>query len=390
MKILLITTLYPAFLNQSKIKVSYAVHFFAKQWTKNHEVQVIRLWPSYPGFLKLFSKVRESKKYDFEESFMLEEVNVRRIPINKIPKIDYRNNDINAVAEKIIGSIRNIPDVIICDILNPSIYVGEIVAREFNSKLIASLHNSDISYLSKEKNYKKYIKTDYNVNKIVFRSSKVEKYFKEIYKGPKNESDFKKILFGIEKKDIVDQDKLNRKISESKKIILTASSLKKLKNVDVLIKAFSMVKNRNGYVLKIIGDGPERKRLEGIVDELNCRELIFFEGEKSRKEVLNNMEESEIFVMVSSPETFGLVYIEAMAKGCITIGSKGEGIDGVIINNENGFLCTPGSIDNLKLTLEYVISLNDNEKRRIINNARMTAEALNYEELSNKFLEIVM
>ena len=39
---------------------------------------------------------------------MLEEVNVRRIPINKIPKIDYRNNDINAVAEKIIGSIRNI------------------------------------------------------------------------------------------------------------------------------------------------------------------------------------------------------------------------------------------------------------------------------------------
>ena len=49
------------------------------------------------------------------------------------------------------------------------------------------------------------------------------------------------------------------------------------------------------------------------------------------------MEESDVFAMVSSPETFGLVYIEAMAKGCVTIGSKGEGIDGVIVNNENGF-----------------------------------------------------
>ena len=75
---------------------------------------------------------------------------------------------------------------------------------------------------------------------------------------------------------------------------------------------------------------------------LGLESCVYFEGEKAREQVLHLMEESDIFVLVSSPETFGLVYVEAMAKGCITIGSKGEGIDGVIVNNENGYLCTPG------------------------------------------------
>lgn len=393
MNILMITNLYPAFLNQSKLESTYAVHYFAREWAKNNNVNVIRIWPAYSNIFKFLKKARIVNRYAFEDNFTLDGVKVIRIPIMKTPKIDYSDENIRIVGEKIIDIINNennesfIPDVVICDILNPSIYIGKIVAKEFKSKLVASLHNSDLLYLEKVKNYKKYMRIDPLIDKIAFHSDKVERHFMKIYDGNKNENNFLKILFGVEKQYIIEQNKLNRKILKPKKIIMIAASLKKLKKVNILIEAFSKIENKDGYVLKIIGDGPERKILENLVDNLKCRDCIFLLGAKSREEVLSFMEESDIFAMVSSPETFGLVYIEAMAKGCLTIGTRGEGIDGVIINNKNGFLCNPDSISELSYILEKVINISLLEKRIIVNNAIKTANNLNFENLSKKYLD---
>ena len=58
-----------------------------------------------------------------------------------------------------------------------------------------------------------------------------------------------------------------------------------------------------------------------------------------REEVIRQMDNHDVFVMISRNETFGLVYLEAMARGCITIASRNEGFDGVIEHGVNGFLC---------------------------------------------------
>lgn len=389
MNILLITTLYPGYPNQSRIKAPYAVHQFAKEWIKDNKLNVIRIWPHYSKVFNCFEKSKKVNDYAYKDSFILDGVNISRIPILKTPKIDYGNKKINKVANQIIKGFdsKNVPDIIICDILNPSIYIGKKVAEKTNSKLVASLHNSDIFYLSNRKNYNKYLEVDPYIDKIVFRSNKIEEHFLSIYNGTKTKNDYLRIPFGIDKKDIIERTKLEEKILNPNKIIMVASSLKRLKKIDVLIKAFSRMENRSSYVLKVIGDGPEREALENLVDELDCKQKISFLGEKEREEVLGLMGESEIFAMVSSPETFGLVYVEAMAKGCITIGSKGEGIDGVIINDENGYLCSPGDVEDLTLTLEKVITLSTSEKERIIKNAVNTASILNYEDLAEEYLQ---
>ena len=51
------------------------------------------------------------------------------------------------------------------------------------------------------------------------------------------------------------------------------------------------------------------------------------------------MRESDIFILPSRNETFGMVYMEAMASGCITVCSKNDGVDGIIRDGINGFLC---------------------------------------------------
>ena len=64
------------------------------------------------------------------------------------------------------------------------------------------------------------------------------------------------------------------------------------------------------------------------------------------------MGRADCFAMASSPETFGLTYLEAMACGCYVIGSKGEGIDGVMVTGDNGVLVTPGSPEEMAAALE--------------------------------------
>ena len=78
-----------------------------------------------------------------------------------------------------------------------------------------------------------------------------------------------------------------------------------------------------------------RKRLE------NIDKNVTFTGYLTRKEVLEHMRESDIFVLPSVGETLGMVYLEAMASGCITVATINDGVDGIIKNNANGFLTTP-------------------------------------------------
>ena len=78
------------------------------------------------------------------------------------------------------------------------------------------------------------------------------------------------------------------------------------------------------------------------------------------------MQMSECFIMVSKNETFGLVYLEAMLQGCIVVASKNEGIDGIIIHGENGFLCNAGDVNELTKNLKiYRFSNWTREKKNI-------------------------
>jgi len=167
--------------------------------------------------------------------------------------------------------------------------------------------------------------------------------------------------------------------------IVYAGMLIPLKKVDVTLRALALLKDRYAFRFVIIGDGEEREALETLAAELGIAERVEFRGRVKRHEVLAEMGKADCFAMASSPETFGLTYLEAMACGCYTIGSKGEGIDGVIVSGENGVLVTPDNVEEMAEALELYFTDPDAVKE-MVRRGIETANSLTEEKVAAMIL----
>ena len=131
------------------------------------------------------------------------------------------------------------------------------------------------------------------------------------------------------------------------------------------------------------------ENLKALTSKYSLYDHVHFWGRIPREQVIRIMNETDCFIMVSKFETFGLVYLEAMAKGCITIASKNEGMDGIIRNGENGFLCEAGNWKDLKRTIDMINSLSSENKQKISDNARKTAVTLTDRKVAIHYLDFI-
>ena len=115
-----------------------------------------------------------------------------------------------------------------------------------------------------------------------------------------------------------------------------------------------------------------------------------FTGRISREQIIKYLEKSDVFVMISSAEVFGLVYLEAMALGVVPIGSRNEGIDGVIRNGENGFLCEAGNVDELTNILRKINGMPSEELEQISKKAKETAFEYSDRSVAKRYLDALI
>ena len=113
-------------------------------------------------------------------------------------------------------------------------------------------------------------------------------------------------------------------------------------------------------------------------------------GRISRYRIAEEYDKADCMVMISKGEAYGLVYLEAMARGCITIASKREGFDGVIIDGENGFLCEAGNSDELASIIKRINCISPERRQRISENAIATAKKLTDEKTAKLYIDDVI
>lgn len=124
--------------------------------------------------------------------------------------------------------------------------------------------------------------------------------------------------------------------------VSTAARLIERKKVHVLIEAFAAFRRDVPDArLVVIGDGPERPRLEQQAARLGLGLAVEFTGHLTHREVVTRIGESHVFMMPSVRESLGTVYFEAMSQGVPAVGTVGEGIADFIKDGEDGFLVRP-------------------------------------------------
>jgi glycosyltransferase involved in cell wall biosynthesis len=124
--------------------------------------------------------------------------------------------------------------------------------------------------------------------------------------------------------------------------ISTAARLVERKKVHVLIEAFAAFRKEVPEArLIVVGDGPERPRLEEMAVRLGVGATVQFTGRLPHREVVARIAESHLFALPSVGESLGTVYFEAMSQGVPVIGTVGEGIADFITDGRDGFLVRP-------------------------------------------------
>ncbi len=155
-------------------------------------------------------------------------------------------------------------------------------------------------------------------------------------------------------------------------VILSVGNLIPVKGHELLLRAFAAVQDQfPGLSLEIIGDGPERPRLQQLANELSVAGKVHFRGRQGRQQVADAMRRATVFALPSRYEGLGCVYLEAMSAGRPVIACLGQGIDEVIQPGVNGCLIRPGDLQELTDTLARLLQQPE-IRRKIGDAARQT------------------
>lgn len=117
-----------------------------------------------------------------------------------------------------------------------------------------------------------------------------------------------------------------RKVDKEFPVFFTVSFLTERKNHELMLRSFAEVlKKYPSAKFRIGGDGPYKKEIENIISELNINQNVELLGELNRKDVLRELHESDIFLLASTFETFGVVLLESLATGMPVITTDSVG-----------------------------------------------------------------
>ena len=379
MNILVLTKIYPARdIPYSDTKV---VHYFTKQWQDmGHNVQVVHnliLFPQIISWLmSLFLDVLTAKFgavipsfYDNKvRQYKYDGIDVIRIPIKKlVPHKIVRQKNVSNSFKIICGLIEKNhfkPDVIVAHWWSPQLELLDLLKQKYDCRTCMVVHDVD-----KSKKSSAYLKHFPFVDIWGFRSIPLQMSFQEMFGTEFNAFHCKS---GIPEIFIVGND--HRKFDNESYSICYVGTLIERKYPITIMESVRMLPDNVINHIQYVGAGAELPRLKKYAHKHFMQDFVSFtENKIPRNEVSSNLQQSDIFVMVSRAEAFGLVYLEAMGCGCITIASRNEGMEGIIIHGVNGFLCEAGNANELSCLLTKIAHLSPKEKKRISDAAVKTA-----------------
>jgi N-acetyl-alpha-D-glucosaminyl L-malate synthase BshA len=227
--------------------------------------------------------------------------------------------------------------------------------------VITTLHGTDITLVGRDKTLAPVVAFSINESDAITAVS--ENLRDETYE-----------IFEIKKEievipNFVDLSRFNKKAIDpfrkviapnNERIIVHASNFRKIKRVLDVVKIFAEIKKQIPAKLLFVGDGPDRHDAENLSREMGIGEDIRFIGKQEQIEEI--LAVSDLFILPSEYESFGLAALEAMAAGVPLISSDTGGLPEINIQGKTGFMSPVGDVDSMSRNAIAILENNDTLK----------------------------
>ena len=258
---------------------------------------------------------------------------------------------------------------------------------------VTTLHGTDITLVGKDPSFEPVITFCINQSDAVTAVS--ESLKNDTYKHFATTREIHVIpnfivpaLQNFEKQSVIRQ----KYAADNERILCHVSNFRKVKRVEDVINIFNKVQQKIASKLILVGDGPERYACEKLVRELQICDKVIFIGKV--RDTAHVLELSDVFLLPSETESFGLAALEAMAVGVPVISSNTGGIPEVNIHGETGYLSNVGDVDDMALNTLKILN-DDTQLKLFKDNALKRSRHFDiekilpmYEEVYNKLVQL--
>jgi len=312
--------------------------------------------------------------------FFSENLFYHEVTVSKYPLFDYPPYEL-ALASKLVDVVSYEQ----LDILHVHYAIPHASAAYMAKQILASngihipvvttLHGTDITLVGKDRTYKPVVTFSINQSDGVTAVSQDLK--NDTCKFFEIQKDIKVIPNFIDLNRFQHKAQNHFKIAiapNKEKIIVHTSNFRKVKRVPDVVKIFAKIVEKIPAKLLLAGDGPERSEVEQLVRELNLKDSVRFLGKLDAVEEILSV--SDLFLLPSETESFGLAALEAMACKLPVISSNAGGIPELNINGVTGFLNEVGDIDGMAANAIHIL---ENQERLDAFKARALAHAKTFD-----------
>lgn len=318
-----------------------------------------------------------------EENIYYHEVNVHDYPL-----FEYQPYEL-ALSSKMVDTVVNEDlDILHVHYAIPhayAAYMAKKILLEEHGKyvpVVTTLHGTDITLVGKNPSYKPAVTFSINKSDVVTSVSE------SLRQDTLDSFDIKKdieVIPNFIDLELYRGDKNCRRAQiapNGEKIITHISNMRKVKRIPDIINVFAGIRAQEDAVLLMIGDGPEREKAEQQVRELGLTECVKFFGKTNEVRRLLCM--SDLFLLTSESESFGLVALEAMAARVPVLSTNAGGIPEVNVHGETGYLSPVGNVASM---VAHGVSLLQDPQRlmEFKKNAFERAKAFGIESIVPKY-----
>ena len=379
-------------------------NFFVDEWIRQgHEVVVAHYRSQFPKLYLLLGRMLPSLRkkvcgdnsamsLDTKEiSYDYNGASVLSIPILKyIPHGKFRKATLDSHAWYLQNKLEIIgftPDAIIGHFCNPTIEIIERIRLKFNDAKTAVIFHEGADTLNRILGVKAKSRIN-DIDVLGFRSLSIQRSIEGAYRL----SNHRFICYSGVASSFVEREIPIRRWQEGPvRNYLFVGRMVFYKHPQAIAEALYAVYPQKDFSLRYIGkDDTATKSTSDYVMNNKLDSAITFLGQIDREKIISWYDKSDCFIMISDNEVFGLVYLEAMARGCITIAGSNGGMEGIIKSGENGFLCTPGDVQELTSIIKRINEMSAEEKARISENARQTAKKFSDRKVAELYLNNIL